>query len=317
MRAREPHKLRAVRYAGLRHASGVQLKYFLRYQNLTAGMSDRRLEVIQRVLEYIEDDTLPGEIVDRAIVEFLEYRNKRVYLYQADPSRLCALDASRFAHPIGDWSEAHIVLRPEIPRENYAYLDQDHLRVSFSETHRQPTVSMAMERVGWRRVGKVIVLDVERRTGFATLSFDSPGRVHPHGSRPLDYYNFYRERAESLLGTQLIPFPLRDALFKLEAGDLVRLQQGRGSTLDGRVDIVASGLDVRAMTAFQAVKPSIAVRDSGRYVWLPAGLSPHGGPHLLREVPTEIYGGTSMVRFTRDSLVHEVRYVLEQVRAHA
>jgi hypothetical protein len=95
------------------------------------------------------------------------------------------------------------------------------------------------------------------------------------------------------------------------------VQQGRGSTIDGRIDILASGPDVRAMPAFQAVRPSIAVRDSGRYVWLPGDSTQNGAPRLLREVPTEIHAGTSMVRFTRDSLVQEVRYVLGQIQAHA
>jgi hypothetical protein len=314
---RPSSRTRPNRYAGLRQASGVQLKYFLRYHRLPAGMHDGRAEVIRRVLDYVEAGRLPGETVDRAIVEFLEYRNKRVYLYRADPAALRALEDSRFAHRIERWSEASIEPRPESPRENYAYVDAHHIRVTFSETHRHPTIHLADERLGWRSVGKVIVLDVDRDSGFVTLSYDPPGRIHPHGRRPIDYFAHYRSRAEALLGAPLAPFPLHQALFGLESGDLVRLQQGRGTTLDGRVDIVAMGLDVRAMAAFQAVKPSIAVRDSGRYVWLPAGPPGNVAPHLLREIPTDIYASTSMVRFTRDSLVQEVRYVLDQIQAHA
>jgi hypothetical protein len=295
----------------------MQLKYFLRYHRLAAGMHDGRAQVIQRVLDYVESGKLPAEIVDRAIVEFLEYRNKRVYLYQADTAVLAELDDARFSRLIRDWSEAVIEPMPEAPKENYTYADPAHIRVTFSETHRHPAIRLADERMGWRRVGKIVVLDADRRTGFVTLSYDPPGRLHPHGRRPLDYFHHYRGRAESLLGGPLAPFPLHQALTRLESGDLVRLQQGRGSTLDGRVDIVALGLDVRSMPAFQAVKPSIAVRDSGRYVWLPGGQAGNGAPHLLRELPTDIYAATSMVRFTRDSLVQEVRYVLAQIQAHA
>jgi hypothetical protein len=314
--SREPTR-RPHRYAGLRRASGMQLKYFLRYHRLAAGMHDGRSQVIQRVLDYIESGKLPAEIVDRAIVEFLEYRNKRVYLYRAEPAMLANLDETRFSRLIRRWSDAVIDPMPEAPKENYAYADPDHLRVTFSETHRHPAIRVADERMGWRRVGKIVVLDVDRRSGFVTLSYDPPGRLHPHGRRPLDYFSHYRGRAESLLGGSLAPFPLHQALIQLESGNLVRLQQGRGSTLDGRVDIVALGLDVRSMPAFQAVKPSIAVRDSGRYVWLPGGQAGNGAPHLLRELPTDIYAATSMVRFTRDSLVQEVRYVLGQIQAHA
>jgi hypothetical protein len=309
-------RLRVSRQAGLRLARGVQLKYFLRYQNLAAGMSDSRGAVIRRILDYVDSGKLAGEAVDRAIVEFLEYRNKRVYLYTADPAKLSRLDLSRFTRGIKDWSDATIVPAPESPRENYAYVDADAIRVTFSETHRHPAVHLASERVGWRRVGKVVVLDADRRSGFVSLSLDAPGRIHPHGTRPLDYFDHYQRRAEALLGTSLTPFPLQRALQRLEAGDLVRLQQGRGSTVDGRIDITAAGPDVRAMPAFQAVKPSIAVRDSGRYVWV-AGEPPARGGCLLREVPTEIHARTSMVRFTRDSLVQEVRYVLGQIQAHS
>lgn len=305
------------RYIGLRQASGVQLKYFLRYNRLPAGMNDGRSEVIQRVLDYVESGKLTTEAVDRAIVEFLEYRNKRVYLYRADPDALARIDGSNFPNLIESWSEARIEALPETPRQNYAWVDSRHIRITFSETHRHPAIRMAEERVGWRRAGKVIVLDVSRESGFVTLSYDPPGRIHPHGRRPLDYFTHYRERSEALLGTPLVPFPLHQVLRELESGDLVRLQQGRGSTLDGRVDIVSMGLDVRAMTAFKAVEPSIAVRDSGRYVWLPEGQPGGVGSHLLREIPTDIYASTSMVRFTRDSLVQEVRYVLAQIQAHA
>jgi hypothetical protein len=305
------------RYAGLRLASGVQLKYFLRYHRLPAGMNDGRIDVIERVLGYVASGKLAGEAVDRAIVEFLEYRNKRVYLYKVDPAALERTLATSLTRRIGNWSEARIEAQPDAPRQNYAYVDPRHVRVTFSETHRHPAIRLADERVGWRRVGKVIVLDVNRSTGFVTMSYDPPGRIHPHGRRPLDYYAHYRTKAEELLGGPLSPFPLHRALVGLESGDLVRIQQGRGSTLDGRVDLVALGFDVRAMTVFQAVKPSIALRDSGRYVWLPGGQPGNGAPHLLREVPTDIYATTSMVRFTRDSLVQEVRYVLEQIQAHA
>jgi hypothetical protein len=317
MRTRDSSFPRPNRYAGLRLASGIQLKYFLRYHRLPAGMNDGRVQVIQRVLDYIASGKLAGETVDRAIVEFLEYRNKRVYLLKADPAALERSAASAFSHRIGTWAEASIEAQPESPRQNYAYVDPRHIRITFSETHRHPAIRLAEERVGWRRVGKVIVLDADRQTGFVTLSYDSPGRIHPHGRRPLDYFAHYRDKAEALLGGPLAPFPVHQALVELESGNLVRLQQGRGSTLDGRVDIVALGLDVRAMTVFQAVKPSIAVRDSGRYVWLPGGPSGNGAPHLLREIPTDIYAATSMVRFTRDSLVQEVRYVLDQIQAHA
>ena len=317
MRTRDSSTPRASRYAGLRLASGVQLKYFLRYHHLPAGMNDSRGEVIERVLGYVASGKLAGETVDRAIVEFLEYRNKRVYLFKADPAAIERACVATLARRIETWSEARIEAQPEAPRQNYVYVDARHIRVTFSETHRHPAIRLAEERVGWRRVGKVVVLDAHRPTGFVTLSYDSPGRIHPHGRRPLDYFAHYRAKAEALLGGPLTPFPLHRALVELESGDLVRLQQGRGSTLDGRVDLVALGLDVRAMTVFQAVKPSIALRDSGRYVWLPGGQPRNGAPHLLREIPTDIYATTSMVRFTRDSLVQEVRYVLAQIQAHA
>jgi hypothetical protein len=305
------------RYAGLRLASGSQLKYFLRYHRLPAGMNDGRTEVIDRVLGYIASGKLAGETVDRAIVEFLEYRNKRVYLFTVDGGSLQPACDSTFSRRIESWSEATIEPQPNMPRQNYAYADGRHIRITFSETHRHPAIRLADERVGWRRVGKVIVLDVDRRSGFVTLSYDPPGRIHPHGRRPLDYFEHYRAKAEGLLGAPLSPFPLHRALGELEAGSLVRIQHGRGSTIDGRVDLVALGFDVRSMAVFQAVKPNIALRDSGRYVWLPGGQRGNGTPHLLREIPTDIYATTSMVRFTRDSLVQEVRYVLEQIQAHA
>jgi hypothetical protein len=299
------------REAGLRVASAVQLKQYLRYQGLAAGMNDTKNQVIQRVLGYVSEGQLTEEDVDKALVEFLEYRNKRVHLYTVDPTRLRRLDHSRFTREIRSWAEANIVAAPASPRENYSFITPERVRVNFTETHRQPVVDLFAERVSWQNVGKVIVLEANRQTGFVSLSFDPPGRLHPHGHTALDYFNYYEGRAAALLGAQLQPFDLQKALRALEAGDLIRIPQRRGSGLDGSVEIVAAGADVRQMQAFQATEPLIAVRDNGRYVWVARP------PDLLREVPTNIEARSSMIRFTKDSLLQEVQYVLAQVQAHS
>lgn len=274
-------------------------------------MNDSKPQVVDRILAYVEQEKLSGEEVDRALVEFLEYRNKRVYLYQTDPDRLRRLDLTRFTRRIEAWSRASIVLEPSSPRENYSYIDANSVRVTFSETHRVASVDLLAERVSWKDVGRVIVLDADRRTGFVTLSFDPPGKIHPRGTKPLDYFGYYRARAEALLGTWLEPYDLQPALQRLEKTDLIEIPQGRGSGLDGAFDMIASGTDIRHMAAFSMREKLIAVRDNGRYIWVPQP------PALLRKVTTTIDAGTSVLRFTKDSLVHEVRHVLEQIQAHS
>ena len=308
---------RAALKAGLQQASGVQLKTYLQYRELPAGLGDTRAGAVKRVIRYVEQDKLSLEQVHRAITEFQEYSNKRVYLYVIDPALVQRIHRDRFTRVIDSWTRARIVALPGSPRENYSYIDADRIRVNFSETHRVAVVNRRAGTLDWKEGTRVVVLDVDRHTGFVALSFDHPGTVHPHGERPIDYFTYYLQRAHALLGAPLAQFPIYQALLNLEARDLIQIPHGRAKTVDGGFDMTAA-VDLRQMEIYAKVRPSIATRDSGRFVWIANPPSRSSLPTaILRDVPTEIYAGTSMVRFTKDCLAEEVEYVLDQIRSHA
>ena len=305
------------RYIGLRQASGVQLKYFLRYNRLPAGMNDGRSEVIQRVLDYVEAGKLTTEAVDRAIVEFLEYRNKRVYLYRADPDALARLDGSSFPNLIESWSDARIEALPETPRQNYAWVDSpphpDHLQRNPSPS-RHPdgrgAGGMAARGQGHRA-------RCEPGIGVRHAELRST-RPHPSSRAPP--------------ARLLHPLPRAVRGIARHAAGSVSSSPGAARARVGRPGSASAGpgLDPRRAGRHR-LDGSRRARDDciqgGRAQYRRARLGPvrlasgesagRGGSHLLREIPTDIYASTSMVRFTRDSLVQEVRYVLAQIQAHA
>lgn len=161
------------------------------------------------------------------------------------------------------------------------------------------------------------MLDVDFLTGHATVSFDSIESVSPHeGWR--SYHDHYMVKASQILGADLEPVDLSTALMALEDSPEVRIPSGRGIFADGHMDLTTAE-DCRDMIVYPQLRPSLIAKDRGRYVWLggrDATSAPHAVP-LLRNVPTEIYARAGMVRFTKDSLGPEVRYVIGRLREHA
>lgn len=303
---------------GLKQATAVQVKLFLRYCGLPAGTNDTHEQVIDRVVGYVEEDKLAAEAVYQAVVEFPEFRNKHVYLYRAENT--IKVDRDRFTRIISSWDQARIVAKPSEPRENYSFIDASRIRVCFSEVHRRPRMDLENDIVVWEEISRVVVLDADRASGSVSLAFDPHGSVTPRGAYHLsNYYGYYRARAEALLGTQMTPIPLHKALQSVEKSDLVRIRQGQSTTEGGSVRLTADVDDMRNMQAFKTVSPKLLRRESGRYIWLPDHSSNDGsdGIYLVREVHTDIDAPTGMVRFTKDSVSQEVSFVLRELLANA
>ena len=182
-------------------------------------------------------------------------------------------------------------------------------------------VDYARQRIRTVPITRVVVASLNLDTGFVWIAYDAPEHLIPHGSQ-LNYYRYYVNQVESIAGITLEPYDIHPALMKLEKSELVRLTYGRSLTPDGIVDLISES-DYRKMGVYDDVRKDVVAKERGRYIWLcPASMAEeqaqrHADVPLLRDVPTEIYGRSNLIRFTRDCVEEEVEYVLGQIRDHA
>ena len=117
----------------------------------------------------------------------------------------------------------------------------------------------------------------------------------------------------------MTPFNLRRSLAGIEGSPWANAPYVQTSTRDGNVSYSANSGDYRQMESFGDSSARIVTRERGRYLWLTARnmtVSVVGGPGspLLRDVLTDINATSAMVRFTKDCVEEEMRYVLGKLR---
>lgn len=307
--------LREIR-KGLEQTSSVMLKMYLRYRGLVAGMKDAKDSVVNRIERYVADGDIDALELATDILRFQEYNNKRVYLYNVTGPALRNFDPGTLPELVDNVAGISLAGAFPAPTIVYSWHDTDFARVVFAETHRRAVADYARGVIHTVPVTKIVVLNVELATGFITLSYDAPEQVNPHRSH-VGYYEHYRRAAETLIGTEMLQFLIGGALAQLERSPLVHIPHGRQVTADGRVDLTADGEDYREMGTYAKFAGDVIAHDRGRYVWLADDTGKKGSPELLRDVPTEMFARTSLVRFTKDCLENEVEYVIGQIRAHA
>jgi hypothetical protein len=286
------------------------IKNQLRYLDLAVGTNDSRDESIARWLARVDDGAIDPADALRFLIGFKEYNNKRVYMLKASPADLAGFQASTLVRRVSHVGEVALHREPSAPSVSYSFFDDTTLRVSYAETHQKTVIDRAAQSVDLVPITKHIVLNVDFTTGFATLSFDTPEAVSPHDASA-QYYAYYKARVNALVGAEFTVYDISSALMNLERSSLVRIPSGRSILADGRMDLTTDD-DCRTMGVYPSVSGSLIAKDRGRYIWLCAASA-----DILRDVPTDIYARTGMVRFTKDSLAPEVEYVIEQIRAHA
>lgn len=310
--------------AGLQRASRIIVVQYLRYRGLPAGTNDTKKQIIDRVLRYIKDAALTVDAVWQAVIDFEEHSNKSVFLLEADPEKLRTAADGDLPERVPDLLHARIRHAPAEPVVSYSYVDELELRISFSEVHSKPHYDYDAGTIDSVPLTKVIALTAELETGFVALRLDPPEVMNPHKGS-VRYHQFYVERAMQILGCTLSQFSIDTALLKIEQSDLVRLPYGRMGLDDGRVDLQTQD-DYRHMDVYGGVWEEARIKQKGRYIWLKTEDPRRSGVQeqtlpvatgLLRDIPTDIYAGSSMVRFTKDVLPQEVEYVVGQIRAHA
>jgi hypothetical protein len=131
-----------------------------------------------------------------------------------------------------------------------------------------------------------------------------------------DYYAYFKEQAENLLGHSLEPVDLRMSLEKIlkTTPRIVRSSYVVDESEDGGLTKRTQRQhhkDVRDLADWQYITTAKTVRtfEEAPVRWL----NEMTGGHLKREVPTRIYAGDGIINFDADCYEEEIEYVLGQL----
>jgi len=304
--------------AALGGGSGTIAKHFLQYRGLARGATDSIDQLAERIVSYVDTGKLTAADIKTFVRELREYGDKRVYLFKGDPAKLKKVTGDKFPNLITDLEEATLKSGSN-QHVNYALVDSEQIRISYSETHRSHQIDLAASTINWVHVSRIVVIEANKKSGFVTVSLDAPGDQNPHGERSTDYFTYYLDRAKTDLACDLVSLDLYNALLKLEKNthkDIVRLANRWATTTDGLDVHMESNADMRDAQSFWDSQGTVALRKKEKLAWL-ASAKPQQGSQadgLIREIRTEIYASPGMIRFTANTLSQEVAYVIDQVR---
>ena len=299
---------------------GEMAKRFLHYRGLVRGAGDTLPELAQRIVNYVDDGSLTRADVNELLREFREASDKRVYLFRADKKALKKLDGGTYQRRISSMDDARVAHPSGSTVVSYSFITPERLRVSYAEPHRRFTFSpRSGQPAQWYSGIRIVVLDVDRTSGFVTVAMDSPWYEHPHGERAVDYFSHHLDVARATVGTPLLPVYLNDLLLRLEAEprDRIKPADTRGLTqAGGKMRFSANGKDVRDDPEYRARMRDLALRDHGTFEWQKTSseLPDDGSPALLADIKVTIDANSSMVRFTKHTLSREMEYVLTDIR---
>jgi hypothetical protein len=297
------------------------LRMFLKYENLAVGSAAKE-DLVTRIYEYIGDRHLSHSTVSSMLRAVQENKNKSVFFYRTDSTQAGAINTS-FPRQVANLDSAEIRKGTRPGEISYSYFDDNIVRISFAELQRDYQRDIEHLELIPIDITKVVLLEVDLASGWATLSYDPPTSDHAHGSTA-GYYSHYRDWSEQLLGATLVPADLAAAMEELQQSPAVRPIHVVVDTEDGSVQLTGENIDCRNMTVAPGVEAHVQSREWGHYAWLtPMEISAlHGvfGPTtihspLLRSIRTDIHADPGMIRFPGDCLPQEVNYVLETIRS--
>jgi len=265
--------------------------------------------------------TLPG--LTGAMIGIEEASSKRTFLYRIPTS---PADLQRIDKQLADLK---VVLATErVPAFDpqpaakivYALNTTEELRVKWTEMHKRVEANRKTRTFDESNIAKIIVLIANKVTGLVQLRYDHPEDEHGHSqtaiASPDDYYDFFREQAENLLGHTLEPVDLRMSLETVlkTTPRIVRSSYVVDKSEDGGLTKRTQRQqhkDVRDLADWQYITTATTVRtfEEAPVRWL----KEMAGGNLTREVPTRIYAEHGIINFDADCYEEEIDHVLGQL----
>ncbi len=301
------------------------LRSWLKSQGLQHSANTKE-EMVQRILKLHNKGAISEEQLEDAVSNIQEASGKRIVLFQVSDDQKKALSAKVFDKRLVDLGAklAEKGVRapklPSNPTRVYVTQSDSQIRAKWAETQTRIEVDYASLEILTKKVTRIVVMATDTANGFVQLRYDKPEMRTIHNNNKDQYFKFYRDLAEGLLGVTLSRFEIRGALRSLVETEprVVRIQSNDHLTKTQKqvkfVDREGLG-DVRDDPEWKAAQEAGGagrVYDDQAVYWVPAA----SNGALNREVFTDIDAVTSTVRMDADCHEGEIEYAVSSIRAH-
>lgn len=299
------------------------VRNWLKRQELPSTMNSRDA-MVSRVQGLVEKGELTEDDLIEASIGIEEASSKRTFLYQVPNTEedLAKLDRQlkELKIPLSD-QRTPSVSPKATSRLVYAMNDASFFRAKWNELHTRVRADKRHRKFEDSTVPKIIVLVVDKKTGLAQLRYDKPDDVHSHviDDEPSDqaYFDFYREKAENILGLPFQSVDFRSGLEKVLKAEprVVRTNYTVDDAEDGcrsKLTQKKTGKDVRDTGNWKHNandRTMIHTFEEAPLWWLP-GMSLD---KLKRELFCYVDATNGYVRFDANCYEDEIEYVLHQL----
>ena len=268
-----------------------------------------------------ENITLPG--LTAAVIGIEEASSKRTYIYRIPHSvdSLKRIDKQLEDLKIELSHERTLAGNPGTTTKiAYVINSPEELRVKWAEIHVRIDVNRKTRTFKEEKARKIIVLIANKITGLVQLRYDTPADEHDHSHNGTpsddDYYGYFKEQAENLLGHSLESVDLRMSLERLLKASprVIKSSYVVDESADGGLTKRTQRQqhkDVRDLAEWQYITTSSIVRtfEEAPIRWI----KEMTGGHLERELSTRVYAGDGIIAFDADCYEEEIDYVLSQL----
>jgi hypothetical protein len=284
-------------------------------------------ELALTICKLIVEEKIELEDFQDTFLKVEECSGKVIYLKKVPDLKLLQDDTEILRHvksrlPAARSKKFETVRTPDEPTLNYLYIDNDEIRIKFSETHFKFSPDFENEVLVRKPFTVIIVFSINRKTGFTLIYMDSPGQKHPYptdnGKFPEKmYFDHYLEKIR-------IIFPkIQVADFGQSYHDLLRITKAESRVLkattnsdltNDNVKRVLHGTDLMTAPTFSNLilnDKNAIIHDYATVNFLRSASE----KKLLEDVFVRIYPGEGKISIPSVRLPFEVDYVISRIKS--
>jgi hypothetical protein len=199
----------------------ASIRAWLKYRGLP-HTANTRASLIKLVHGLVQKEKIELKSVVEGLIGIEESSAKTVYLLETEvtPKHIAQIDHQ--LHGLGihlSSGRAPATNVKSVPTLIYAINTANELRVKWAEKQVHVVIDKINEKFETQMVTKVVVFILDKETGVVQLRYDKPAEKHSHKVdgkvRKQAYYDFYREKIETITGLTFTVKELRPTLDKV------------------------------------------------------------------------------------------------------
>lgn len=298
------------------------IRSWLKRCELPHTMNSREA-MVTKVHELVAKSQITADGLIEAAIGIEEASSKRTFLYRIPHTAadLSKIDEQLKALEIPLSTERTPSVSPKSTSKLvYALNSASVLRAKWNELHIRIRADKRLREFIDTNEPKIIVLVLDKKTGVVQLRYDKPDDKHSHtiDNEPSDhaYFDYYREKAENLIGLPFEPIDFRAGLERILKTEprIVRTNYTVDDAEDGSLTKRTqkkAGKDIRDTAEWKRIANDKMVRtfEEAPLRWIPE----ISGGQLKRELFSYVDAANGLVRFDADCYEDEIDYVLSKL----